>query len=322
MRLFKLGTSLLLVVGLVVGLYACGTIDRSSSHAVKVGDLKTRFSFLNVAITEMGGYYEEPEAFEDLFAEVGAKLRPSGIYALSEDVIFLYGQLFAGQVGRSVLLRSTNGGQNWLEIMAPTRGSAVHHLTFTADGYGWALVGWTIEGPGPLDLYGTNDNGEHWQHLSFLGNQLIPFGIMRDSQLDGEIKIAHLTGNPYSDRLAIYSTNQAGREWDETSNVLIWPDFDADPKPAIDVTDRQAVNEYFTELAGWRNVNDGFDCRPICETDTTEDVSFRLVWDLDAEFLILEKRTSDQENWTRVTTIPTMFAYDHGKVSLMGQPSK
>ena len=318
MRLFKLGISLLFVVGLS----ACGTIDRSSSRAVKVVDPKARFGFFNMAITEMGGYYDEPEAFEDQLAEVGAKLRPSGIYALSEDVIFLYGQLFAGQVGRSVLLRSTNGGKNWREIMVPIRGSAVHHLTFTADGYGWALVGWTIEGPGPLDLYGTDDYGEHWQHLSFLGNQPIPFGIMRDSQLDGEIKIAHLTGNPFSDRLALYSTNQGGREWDETSSVLIWPDFDADTEPAIDVTDWQAVNEYFAELAGWRNVNDGFDCRPICETDTPDAVRFRLAWDLDAEFLILEKRTSDQETWTQVTTIPAMFAYDHGKVSLIDQPSK
>lgn len=76
-----------------------------------------------------------------------------GIYAQSKDVAFLLGNLrVPAGASRSTLLRSKDGGQSWVEVMEPVSGSSVIEIEMTTEGIGWALVMWTVEGPGSITL--------------------------------------------------------------------------------------------------------------------------------------------------------------------------
>ena len=94
-------------------------------------------------------------------------LSVDGVHALDEREALLYGSLDAAPGAyRSLLLRTDDGGASWSEVMAPMPGSAVLDVSFASPARGVALVGWTVEGPGTLWAYGTEDGGRSWRRLA------------------------------------------------------------------------------------------------------------------------------------------------------------
>ena len=99
--------------------------------------------------------------------EIGVDLEVSGLSAIDKDVAFLFGGLRvpAGTI-RSFLLRTADGGRTWHEVMPAVRGSEVTHVAFADNLHGWALVLWTVEGPGTMLLFGSMDGGRTWRQLT------------------------------------------------------------------------------------------------------------------------------------------------------------
>lgn len=131
--------------------------------------------------------------------ESGVDLDVSGLCAIDKNVAFLFGGLRvpAGTI-RSFLLRTTDGGTTWHEVMPAVRGSEVTHVTFTDDLHGWALALWTVEGTGTMLLSGSVDGGRTWRQLTEIQRSeghAVPDGwpltmTFADAS-KGEIKIAY-----------------------------------------------------------------------------------------------------------------------------------
>jgi len=77
--------------------------------------------------------------------------------------IYLYGALStSARPVRALLLRSTDGGIRWTEVLPSVSDSEVLFLDFIGC-EGRALVGWSTEGPGELRLYASADCGATWK---------------------------------------------------------------------------------------------------------------------------------------------------------------
>ncbi len=105
-------------------------------------------------------------------AEPGATvtLEVSGLVAPSraEAGLYLLGRLATPASSlRALLLRSTDGGAHWTEVLPEEAHSEVLFVEF-AGCEGRALVGWSTEGPGALTLYASADCGATWKRRSTL----------------------------------------------------------------------------------------------------------------------------------------------------------
>ena len=158
----------------------------------------------------------------------GLALRPDGygIYPLDKDTVFFFGGLRTPAASiRSLLLRSGDGGQTWREAMSPVYGSEVIEVFFHDAHAGWALVGWTTEGPGALTLYGSKDGGKNWRKLSDLPKRYFsgwPVSMTFSDRRDGMIKILYDgSGDPRGYGLVTLSTKDGGRRWRETGHLSL-----------------------------------------------------------------------------------------------------
>ena len=93
-----------------------------------------------------------------------------GIKNERSGVLLLFGDMeTAGGSYRSTLLRSSDRGATWEEVMSPVVASSVVALSFVDDDTGYALVGWEVEGPGELWIHRTPDAGETWFPVAEIG---------------------------------------------------------------------------------------------------------------------------------------------------------
>lgn len=156
----------------------------------------------------------------------GLALHPYGygIYPLNKDTVFFFGE-FRTQAAsiRSFLLRSGDGGKTWREVMSPVYGSEVIEMFFHDAHVGWALVGWTTEGPGDLTLYGSKDGGKSWRKLSDIPKRHFsgwPISMTFSDGRNGMIKILYDgSGDHRTDGLVTLSTKDSGRRWRETGHL-------------------------------------------------------------------------------------------------------
>jgi photosystem II stability/assembly factor-like uncharacterized protein len=98
------------------------------------------------------------------------ELHLSGIAApaKAEAGLYLMGTLVVpSHPLRALLLRSTDGGAHWTEVLPEMENSEVLYVHFTGC-QGRALVGWTTEGPGELTLFASSDCGASWKRRSKL----------------------------------------------------------------------------------------------------------------------------------------------------------
>lgn len=98
------------------------------------------------------------------------ELNLSGLAAptKAEAGLYLLGKLSVpSHPMRALLLRSTDGGIHWTEVLPEVDNSEVLSVHFTGC-QGRALVGWTTEGPGELTLFASSDCGASWKQRSKL----------------------------------------------------------------------------------------------------------------------------------------------------------
>jgi hypothetical protein len=226
---------------------------------------------------------ENMQGLEEAAAEYGLSLDLLGIYGLSKDVVFLFGGLVAGPVTlRSVLLRSNDGGQHWYEVMRPEAGSEIIEILFMENGNGWALVLWTIEGPGPAHLYYTDDYGESWRKLSDIpldccGPHSYPVGLQYKDNLNGSLRIF----DPNNEECCYYETADTGMTWKKTGECS-----------TIDPCRSNKPVEFVAK--------DGSEWRIESRSDSAIEINRRL---------------SPADAWIAVSSIPIQFKYIDGKIT-------
>ncbi len=217
--------------------------------------------------------------------EYGVYLDTNGLCGIDKDVAYLYGSLFiAPGTFRSLLMKTADGGKSWREVMSPVFGSEVTNVAFSDPRHGWALAMWAIEGPGNPVLFGSRDEGKTWRQLAEIGlspghsvTDGFPVSMTFQSAQKGEIEIA------YEDE----STTS-----DET---------------------RQPIETLASDDGGrsWKMVRRELslphDDRCIDSAD----------WELIARGLgepITVRRFDREQKLWRVTTLPTHFKYERGRV--------
>ena len=224
--------------------------------------------------------------------QYGLALHPEGygIYPLNKDIVFLFGEFRTPAASiRSFLLRSGDGGKRWREVMSPIYGSEVIEMFFHDLHVGWALAGWTTEGPGDLTLFGSKDGGKSWRKISNIPKRHFsgwPISITFSDRRNGMIKILYDgSGDPRRDGLVTLRTGNGGGRWHETSNL--------------------SLDEYERGTKGREESEEG--------VVTAQDSSR---WQLRAapEKLGINRRLHADETWKLVCVMPSHFEYSKGEV--------
>lgn len=191
------------------------------AHCPSTGVNVPSLQFLNRRIE----WYEAlAERNKDTDVQLNLRLDPWSIYALDENIVFLFGNLGVGAGWQqSILLRSSDGGVHWREVMTPEPASDVVQVTFVGGGHGWALVLRTVETPGPGGhLYHTADYGQTWQmqaNIPSLGSISYPVYIGFFDTQRGQISIETWDATGWG--CCTLSSSDGGMTWRETGNCYL-----------------------------------------------------------------------------------------------------
>ncbi|HEX8440766.1 sialidase family protein [Archangium sp.] len=132
----------------------------------------------------------------------------------TEAGIYLYGALStSARPLRALLLRSTDGGAHWTEVLPPVSDSEVLFLDFVGC-EGRALVGWSTEGPGDIWLYASPDCGATWKRRSKLPKAVWSEWPEHIAWKDGQNGTVWLVDtNEEASRPRALLTRNGGRTW-------------------------------------------------------------------------------------------------------------
>jgi len=230
---------------------------------------------------------------EEQADQFGVDLDVSGLRAIDKDVAFLFGgiSVAAGTI-RSCLLRTSDGGKSWHELMAPVSGSELTHVAFSDPLHGWALALWAVEGPGTIVLFATKDGGKTWRQLTEIqrseGHAVpdgFPLSMTFTSERKGEIELSYDSESSSMEDIRFdieaLATDDGGATWSVVRRE----------------TRKGSLAE--TDLA---QRDRGF--------DSTE-------WELGTraygEPITIRRFDREQSRW-QATTLPTHFKYKQGRV--------
>jgi len=158
---------------------------------------------------------DEREIVQDL-AENNTVSLYVDILGRSHLEAFLYGVWGMGPGPlRSVLLRTRDGGKTWREVMTPVGSSQVWEMQFLNAKTGFALVLFTMEGPGEVQLFRTLDGGATWTRRAAIpksDHSDVPVRMYFTSAQQGEV---YLSCNPGADAeyLMRQNTTNGGMTW-------------------------------------------------------------------------------------------------------------
>lgn len=247
---------------------------------------------------ELGGtQWMESQAIEG-----GVRLELEGIYALDKDVAFLFGGLGvpAGTI-RSVMLRTNDGGKHWAEVMNPVPASVVRQATFVDGGQGWAMVPWTVEGPGPVLVFHSKDYGQTWEKVSSVPKwQWYGYAIRMQffSGRNGQIDMIYDIGLPSTNRVAFLTTSDGGVTWQETGGIPLGNSREA--MATAEASYRSELSDTYKSIG--------------------QDGSYWAIepsrWDWQTRQITVSQQNRAASGWSVVSVIPKDLEYVDGKVAL------
>jgi hypothetical protein len=256
-------------LGILIG---CSTQDKSA-----------QIQFLGSRTEQALLYADAEKADEAVHLSVS-------IYGLDKNTAFLLGSLQTPAVSiRSLLLLSEDGGSNWREVMTPVTGSDVIRLFFLNKQTGWALLGQTSGGPGPLHLYKTRDSGKSWKKVSRIPKRHYtgwPKGFGFVDERNGRIEMLYDGAAP-TDGFAVMSTSDGGITWQETRSL------------PLDEYREKYEEEPEEPSAGYVTARDGS--------------QWRLQEQPNRQISVLRRRRPGGK-WDTVSTLPSRFGYSDGQV--------
>lgn len=128
----------------------------------------------------------------------------------------------------TVVLKTSDGGENWRLSLDATNGSFVkEEIFFLNETHGWFLTQWQVEATFPT-LYWTTDFGETWQESSGINDFIASQGggvsfidaqsLRFNSEQEG-IVFGRNFGTGEEDLLYFLTTSDAGKTWVEIENL-------------------------------------------------------------------------------------------------------
>jgi len=153
--------------------------------------------------------------------EVSLVLTGITVPARAEAGLFLFGKLSASSHSlRALLLRSTDGGARWTEVLPEVEHSEVLDVHFTGC-QGRALVGWITEGPGELRLFATTDCGATWKQRSKLPKRVWSEWLEQVAWTDAQRGTVWLTDTAAEENAPPHAlgTRDGGRTWSDVEQA-------------------------------------------------------------------------------------------------------
>lgn len=179
--------------------------------------------------------WSSPQTIDDLTFFI------RGIYAINKDTAFIFGGLQVpggGTIG-SLLLRSTDGGVHWKEVLNPITYNDITHVVFIGKGEGWAIATWTLEGDAGIRLWHTTNYGETWQESK--GHPPTAIGISVFDNKHIQVKYRNWWENP--NQYMIMDSYDGGINWSESFSI------------PLNDTNVAAVVEAYADVPGGRYGN-------------------------------------------------------------------
>lgn len=228
------------------------------------------------------------------------------ISALSKNVAFLLGDInVSGGTLRSILLRTGDGGKHWIEVMNPVVGSSLQQVTFVDRGEGWALVMWTVEGPGLVTLYHTTDYGLTWCQWSEIPKWAWygrPITMQFTDNRHGQIDMVYDMDLPPNNRIAHLTTADGGLTWKETSSFVPGNGSQEAIATAITTSCEGSTSDTSTSTGSdksqWKTSDGSY--------ETTQ--------------ITISRRLITENNWTVVSIIPKSLKYSVGHLQISSLP--
>jgi photosystem II stability/assembly factor-like uncharacterized protein len=257
-------------------------------------------------------------------------VKVDALYAIDITDVFIGGHtLFPGAANRSFLLRSTDQGLHWTEVMSTTTRSGVTRIAFIGEGEGWALV----EGVGdageamPVTIWHSSDYGVTWQMLGNVlynenkGESIFCYinGMKFYNSRYGEIKIVCRDPGPH-DYFAILSTSDGGITWQRSYSIPLPSQLPGDPG------DKRFLSA-FADLEGGRFGSHGGRCEfmgddEICKAFGQDGSEWETKYfGANRGELLIRHRLPVESEWTTYA-LPACFEFRQGKIiGLCEQPS-
>jgi hypothetical protein len=134
--------------------------------------------------------------------------------ARAEAGLYLFGKLVAPSYSlRALLLRSTDGGAHWTEVLPAVEHSEVLFVEFEGC-QGRVLVGWSTEGPGELTLFASSDCGATWKRRGKLPKAVWSEWPEQMEWTDGQRGTVWLVDvNEENAPLRAITTRDGGKTW-------------------------------------------------------------------------------------------------------------
>lgn len=137
---------------------------------------------------------------------------PLSVYPIDFANVFVHGSVetrFAGRV--SLLLRSTDEGRTWTEVLPPRSGAEVAAMQFAS-----AITGWLALDTGDaVAVYHTEDRGQTWQRLGGLAKESAEQRVLSlrfSGASQGQIRLGVPRGRQVLEP-AVFESRNGGNTW-------------------------------------------------------------------------------------------------------------